>query len=64
MEKSALQTFHSIGTTTDWIVMIVYFIVIMLFGSYFGDWDSNNNFLNEKYGFRKKMIGRKKIKKR
>lgn len=31
-----MQTFHSIGTTTDWIVMVVYFIAIMLFGSYFG----------------------------
>jgi solute:Na+ symporter, SSS family len=30
------QTFHNIGSSTDWIVMIVYFIVIMLFGSYFG----------------------------
>lgn len=31
-----MQTFHNIGTTTDWIVMVVYFIAIMLFGSYFG----------------------------
>ncbi len=31
-----METFHNIGTTTDWIVMIVYFLVIMLFGSYFG----------------------------
>jgi SSS family solute:Na+ symporter len=30
------ETFHSIGTSTDWIVMVVYFIAIMLFGSYFG----------------------------
>ncbi len=30
------ETFHNIGTSTDWIVMVVYFIVIMLFGSYFG----------------------------
>jgi len=30
------QTFHNIGSSTDWIVMVVYFIVIMLFGSYFG----------------------------
>lgn len=34
--QSVHQTFHSIGTSTDWIVMVVYFIVIMLFGSYFG----------------------------
>ncbi len=31
-----MQTFHSIGTTTDWVVMVIYFIGIMLFGSYFG----------------------------
>ncbi|MDZ7624796.1 MAG: hypothetical protein U5J96_10185 [Ignavibacteriaceae bacterium] len=31
-----LEKFHNIGTTTDWIVMIVYFIAIMLFGTYFG----------------------------
>ena len=32
-------TFHSIGSSTDWIVMVVYFIVIMLFGSYFGKYN-------------------------
>ncbi len=32
----AVTTFHSIGSSIDWIVMVVYFIVIMLFGSYFG----------------------------
>lgn len=37
METSqGLQTFHNIGTGTDWIVMVSYFLVIMLFGSYFG----------------------------
>jgi SSS family solute:Na+ symporter len=30
------ETFHNIGTSTDWIVMVFYFLVIMLFGSYFG----------------------------
>ena len=30
------ETFHNIGTTTDWVVMVVYFLVVMLFGSYFG----------------------------
>lgn len=34
-----METFHSIGTTTDWIVMIVYFLAIMLFGSYFGKYN-------------------------
>jgi len=36
MEHVGEITFHSIGSTTVWIVMIVYFAVIMLFGSYFG----------------------------
>ncbi len=36
-----LERFHSIGTSTDWIVMIVYFIAIMLFGSYFGKYNRN-----------------------
>ena len=30
------ETFHNIGTSTDWIVMVVYFMAIMLFGTYFG----------------------------
>ncbi len=33
---TVMETFHNIGTSTDWIVMVVYFMVIMLFGSYFG----------------------------
>ena len=36
-----LERFHSIGTSTDWVVMIVYFIAIMLFGSYFGKYNRN-----------------------
>jgi len=38
-----MQTFHSIGTSTDWIVMVVYFIVIMLFGSNFGRYTKNTS---------------------
>lgn len=34
-----LEKFHNIGTSTDWIVMILYFAVIMLFGSYFGKYN-------------------------
>ena len=30
---------HSIGTSTDWIVMVVYFLAIMLFGSYFSKYN-------------------------
>ncbi len=33
------QTFHSIGSSTDWIVMAVYFVLVMLFGSYFGKYN-------------------------
>ncbi|MBT8378101.1 MAG: sodium:solute symporter family protein [Ignavibacteria bacterium] len=33
------ETFHNIGTSTDWIVMVAYFMVIMLFGSYFGKYN-------------------------
>ncbi|MEE8479462.1 MAG: sodium:solute symporter family protein, partial [Candidatus Neomarinimicrobiota bacterium] len=36
MEPTEVLTFHSIGSSTVWIVMIVYFAVVMLFGSYFG----------------------------
>ena len=31
-----METFHNIGTSTDWIVMVIYFLTIMLFGTYFG----------------------------
>ncbi|MBU0473695.1 MAG: sodium:solute symporter family protein [Bacteroidetes bacterium] len=37
--KNIETTFHSIGSSSDWIVMVVYFIVIMLFGSYFGKYN-------------------------
>ena len=36
MEHAGVQTFHSIGSPTDWIVMAAYFAFVMLFGSYFG----------------------------
>lgn len=31
-----MENYHNIGTTVDWIIMLVYFILVMLFGSYFG----------------------------
>jgi len=31
-----MEKFHNIGTSTDWIVMLVYFLLVMLFGAYFG----------------------------
>ncbi len=36
-----METFHNIGTSTDWIVMVLYFMGIMLFGSYFGRYTRN-----------------------
>ncbi|MFH1853581.1 MAG: sodium:solute symporter family protein [Candidatus Neomarinimicrobiota bacterium] len=36
-----METFHNIGTSTDWVVMILYFLIIMLFGSYFGRYTRN-----------------------
>ena len=34
-----MEVHHSLGTSTDWIVMVVYFIAIMLFGSYFSKYN-------------------------
>ncbi|HQF42438.1 MAG TPA: sodium:solute symporter family protein [Ignavibacteriaceae bacterium] len=34
-----MNAHHSLGTSTDWIVMVVYFIAIMLFGSYFSKYN-------------------------
>ena len=31
-----MESFHNIGTSTDWIVMVIYFLAIMSFGTYFG----------------------------
>jgi SSS family solute:Na+ symporter len=31
-----MENYHNIGTTIDWIIMLVYFVLVMLFGSYFG----------------------------
>lgn len=31
-----MENYHNIGTTTDWIIMVAYFVIVMLFGSYFG----------------------------
>ena len=42
METGA-TTFHSIGTTADWVVMVIYFLAVMLFGSYFGRYTKNTS---------------------
>lgn len=34
-----MESLHGLGTTTDWVVMIIYFIGIMLFGSYFAKYN-------------------------
>ena len=31
-----LESFHNIGTSTDWVVMLLYFFIVIAFGSYFG----------------------------
>ena len=38
-----METFHNIGTSTDWVVMVVYFLAIMLFGTYFGRYTKNTS---------------------
>jgi SSS family solute:Na+ symporter len=42
MEGGA-ASFHDIGSSTDWVVMVVYFVGIMLFGSYFGRYTSSTS---------------------
>ena len=34
-----MEVHHSLGTSTDWIVMVVYFMAIMLFGAYFSKYN-------------------------
>ena len=38
-----MENFHNIGTSTDWVVMVVYFLAIMLFGTYFGRYTKNTS---------------------
>ena len=38
-----MENFHNIGTSTDWIVMVTYFLAIMLFGTYFGRYTKNTS---------------------
>ncbi len=38
-----MESLHGLGTATDWVVMFVYFIGIMLFGSYFAKYNRNTN---------------------
>lgn len=34
-----MEVHHSLGTSTDWIVMVLYFIAIMVFGAYFSKYN-------------------------
>lgn len=34
-----MEVHHSLGSSTDWIVMVIYFIAIMAFGSYFSKYN-------------------------
>lgn len=36
-----MERLHTMGTQTDWVVMIVYLIAILLFGSYFSKYNHN-----------------------
>ncbi len=38
-----MQPLHNLGTSLDWIVIVLYFIVILLFGSYFGKYNKDTN---------------------
>src|SRR5574338_638970 len=38
-----MNQIHSLGTGIDWIVIVLYFIAILLFGSYFGKYNSDTN---------------------
>lgn len=38
-----MESLHGLGTATDWVVMFVYFIGIMLFGSYFAKYNRSTN---------------------
>lgn len=38
-----MESLHGLGTATDWIVMLAYFLGIMLFGSYFAKYNRSTN---------------------
>jgi solute:Na+ symporter, SSS family len=38
-----MESLHGLGTATDWVVMLVYFLGIMLFGSYFAKYNRSTN---------------------
>lgn len=38
-----MNQLHNLGTSLDWVVIVLYFIVILLFGSYFGRYNKDTN---------------------
>ena len=38
-----MESLHGLGTATDWVVMLAYFLGIMLFGSYFAKYNRSTN---------------------
>ncbi len=38
-----MEPIHSLGTGIDWIVIVIYFIAILLFGTYFGKYNNDTN---------------------
>jgi SSS family solute:Na+ symporter len=38
-----METVHSLGSTLDWVIIVIYFIAILLFGSYFGKYNKDTN---------------------
>lgn len=36
-----MENYHNIGTSTDWIIMVAYFAIVLLFGSYFARYNRN-----------------------
>ncbi len=38
-----MNNIHDLGTSLDWIIILIYFIVILLFGSYFGRYNKDTN---------------------
>ncbi len=38
-----MESLHGLGTATDWIVMLAYFLGVMLFGSYFAKYNRTTN---------------------
>ncbi len=38
-----MQTIYNLGSSLDWVVIIIYFAAILLFGSYFGKYNKDTN---------------------